>query len=208
MPASERIFEIHTSLPVVAETEESLPGLESVPAARSSVLTITEDVGRLGITLNPQDNSLLRATQPEDAILEVRVVRHRLSAYLALLPLRPGVLGNGLPAPRLAVLTSGDSLVPAAGCLCHVTERVRPYVGPPGDELLGKKCPFCMLPLTAQTRIFVCRCGAPYHHETAESHPDMVEADRLRCFEKVRACLSCGRAIVAEEYLVWDPKSL
>ena len=208
MPAREQVFEIHTSLPGQVGAGESLPGLEPVPAIPPSVLAITEGEGSVGVALNPQGHGLMQAAQSEDAVLEVRVVRQRMSAYLALLPLRPDVLVNSLPVSGLAVLTSGDSLVPAPGCLCHITERVRPYIGPPVGDLLRKKCPFCLLPLTAQTRIFVCRCGAPYHHETAESHPKMIEEERLRCFEKVRACLSCSRAIVAEEYLVWDPRSL
>ena len=208
MPASERLFEIHPSLPVEDEADGTLLGLESPPAVRPSVVAIAESEGIVGICLNTEGSYLMRSPQPEDADLAVRVVRQRLSAYLALLCPRPGMLVNGVPAGGFTVLTSGDSLVPAPGCLCHVTERVRPYVGAPTEDLVGKKCPFCMLPLTVRTRIFVCRCGVPYHHETAETHPETVEEDRLRCFEKVRACLSCGRAIGIEEYLVWDPRSL
>lgn len=210
MPVRESVFEIHTAqrLPADTEIEGSLPWDESSRARQSSVLMITESEGIIGLSLNSSGDGWLQAGRADEADLAVRVVRQRLSSYLAVMSLRKGMLVNGVPIVHLAVLTSGDSLVPAPGSLCHVTERVRSYVGPPTDDLLGKKCPFCLLALTSATRIRVCKCGTPYHDETVESHPDMPEEDRLRCFEKVRACLSCGRAVTVEEYLVWDPRSL
>lgn len=208
MPGSDRIFEIHPSFSPEAESADPTLRLEASPPVRPPVLAIAESEGLVNISLNPDGAGLGRAAQPDDAILAVRVVRQRRSASLALLPLRPGVLVNGVPIDGLAVLTSADSLLLAPGWLCHVTERVRPYVGAPPEELRGKKCPFCMLPLTAQTRILVCRCGAPYHHETAQSHPETAVEERLSCLEKVKVCLSCSREIAVEEYLVWDPRSL
>ena len=39
-------------------------------------------------------------------------------------------------------------------------------------------------------------------------HVTTRENDRLRCFEKIQNCLSCGRQLSKEETLVWDPATL
>jgi hypothetical protein len=189
MPARDRLFELHRT-------------------DRGPALSFAESDGMVWIGSAGPGEELERVSGPDRAAFGVRVVRHRLAAYLAVLPLRPPALVNGLPMSGLAVLSSGDSLVVVPGCLCHVTERFRPHVGSPPEELVGKKCPFCSLAITAQTRIGVCRCGAPYHHETAESHPEIAEEDRLCCFTRARACLACSRELTSEEYRLWDPGSL
>ena len=74
--------------------------------------------------------------------------------------------------------------------------------------MIGMKCPFCKIAITADARVATCRCGVVYHDETAESHPEIPEQDRLNCLSKVRACLSCSRTVTLEESLVWDPGTL
>jgi hypothetical protein len=203
-------FEIHLAERVSAEPsgDDLAPWRDDAPSARCQPFLVTESDGLVGVRVLADGPRLARTSSIESGDFAVRVVRQRLSAYLALLAVRQGLLVNGVPVAGLTILTTGDSLVPAAGCLCHVTERVRPYVGPPVGDLLDKKCPFCRLPLTATTQVVVCRCGAPYHHETDQQPADRADEDRLRCFEKVRACLSCGRTVGIHEYLMWDPASL
>src|SRR5205823_5172789 len=106
---------------------------------------------------------------------------------------RAGREGLGGAGPRLPVLRHRTG--PAAR-------------RPPAGELVGKQCPFCRIPADTTTRVVTCRCGVLYHHETAESHPHVSEGERLKCFEMIRACLSCGRPVTAHDYLVWDPASL
>ena len=90
----------------------------------------------------------------------------------------------------------------------YITERIKPHVGPPSEEQQKQKCPFCRLATDSTTRVVTCMCGAAYHWETADSHPNTPENDRLRCFEKIQNCLSCGRQLSKEETLVWDPATL
>jgi len=91
------------------------------------------------------------------------------------------------------------------GVHTYVTQRIRPHVGPPLPSMIGQKCPFCRIPIDKDTSVVSCRCGVVYHKETAESHGHVEAADRLNCFEKVRACLSCNRPVTLNESLVWDP---
>ncbi len=114
--------------------------------------------------------------------------------HLGLLPLRSGVLVNGVPSLSFAVLMTRDSVLLRPGCMAYVTTRVNPFVGRPSDELLGKKCRFCSIAIEESTRVVVCACGQPFHHETPQSHPEIPsEEERLACFDKVKKCLTCGK---------------
>jgi hypothetical protein len=137
-----------------------------------------------------------------------RVVSRRLSQHLAMVALRPGVSVNGLDALPVSILGPRDTVTLGASSLCYVTARIRPHVGPPAAEHLGMRCPVCRIKVEKSTRIVTCRCGAVYHFETAESHPHLQEQDRLKCFEKIKVCLSCQRPVTVKEYLEWDPREL
>ena len=105
-----------------------------------------------------------------------------------------GVLVNGVPSLSFAVLMTRDSVLLRPGCMAYVTTRVNPFVGRPSDELLGKKCRFCSIAIEESTRVVVCACGQPFHHETPQSHPEIPsEEERLACFDKVKKCLTCGK---------------
>ncbi len=128
--------------------------------------------------------------------------------HLGLLPLRPGILVNGVPSLSFAVLMTRDSVLLRPGFMAYVTTRVNPFVGRPSDELLGKKCRFCSIAIEESTRVVVCACGQPFHHETPQSHPEIPsEEERLACFDKVKKCLTCGKDLALEPFLLWDPRS-
>jgi hypothetical protein len=176
------------------------------PDLAAPPLQIGEGDETVWINVDPATGQLVRVDGPRAAVAGLRVVPRRLSPALVLLARNDGILVDGLPALPLTVLATKDGLVVGPGCLVHVTERVRPHVGPPGEDLLGKKCPFCKIAIDADTRVVTCRCKAAYHHETKESHPH--EKEPLTCFEKVQACLVCGRPLTTESYLTWNPATL
>ena len=201
--------EIHT-LPrggAAAEQDDpwNLPHDEKArPAA--TVLGIDRDTAAwtlLGV--ERVTGEIRRVTDREQACAAVRVVGRRFNNVLSMRALAPGMLVNGLPALSLTALGPRDSVLFAPGVLGFVTERIRPHVGPPGAEHIGKKCPVCRLKIEAGTQIVAHRCGVAFHHETAESHPDMKDEDRLKCFTQIEKCLSCGRGVTLEESLSWDP---
>lgn len=159
----------------------------------------------LYLGVDPRSGEILPRDDPADAVAAVRVVERRFSSVLALRALRDGILVNGVPALSLTTLAPRDTVLLSPGALGYVTERIRPYVGPPDVEHLGKKCPVCRLKIVAATRIVAHRCGVAYHHESAESHPDVNDEDRLKCFSQIEKCLSCGRIATLNETLSWDP---
>jgi hypothetical protein len=85
----------------------------------------------------------------------------------------------------------------------HLFARFRPVWGPPPPEAVGTPCPVCRTPVAADSRVFVCRCGAAIHAED-ESRP----ADqRLECASLSPNCTACQQAIHREEVTVgaYDP---
>ena len=136
-------------------------------------------------------------------------VPRKLSHQLAMFDHPGGALVDGLPALRLALLGAKSMLVLPDGCVTYVTERIVPYVGPPSDQMIKarQKCAYCKLPFDESTRVVSHRCGAVYHDETAETHPDVTEKDRLGCLQQIGHCLCCRRPISLEPYLVWDPST-
>ena len=172
---------------------------------------VTRDDGLVWAELDQEQGGLRRVDSGRDAAVGLRVLKRRFSNNLAMIARQGQARVNGLEALPFSVLDTKDSVLLAPGRLFYVTERVRPHVGPPTEEMLADKtlkCPFCrMKPADAKptTRVVSCRCGVVYHHETAESHPDKEVEKRLNCFEKVKACLSCGREMSLNEYLIWNP---
>ena len=151
-------------------------------------------------------NQLRRVPDRKQALAGFQVVQRRLGHALGMWAIHPRVLLNGLPAMPFTVLAPRDALVIAAGNHTYVTERIRPYVGPPTAEMLGKMCPYCQIPIEEDTQVVTHRCGVVYHYETEESHPDTPAEDRLNCLEKIQVCLSCGHPVTLDETLVWEPE--
>ena len=150
-----------------------------------------------------------KVTSPDEADAGFCFLALGRKKYLGLFPLRSGILVNGSPSLSFNVLTTRDSVLLRPGCIAYVTTRVLPFAGRPPDDLLGKKCCLCGIPIEESTQVVVCVCGQPFHHETSESHTEIVsEQERLACFDKVKKCLSCGRDLALEPFLLWDPRSV
>jgi len=197
-------FEIHAGPTPVEASEKNRSG--SMPAPAPLVVT---PGNTLYASVDPDSGQIRQIETVSEALAVFRMVaRGRLGNALAMISRAGDILVNGLPALPLAVLAAKDSLTLGPACLCYITERIKPHVGPPSEEQQKQKCPFCRLATDAFTRVVTCMCGAAYHWETAESHPNTPENDRLRCFEKIQNCLSCGRQLSKEETLVWDPATL
>jgi len=201
MPTS---FEIHASPVATMEYRHSL-----VPA--DEAIFAVPDHGEPAWICVDKANGQLLPADPGSALAGLLVVARRLGQGLAMFARDADILVNGLPAVPCSVLTTRDAITFAPGLLHYVTERFKPFIGPPSEDMLKQKrtCPCCQLPFEPASRVIPCYCGQPYHWESTESHPD--KSGRLDCFERVRKCLSpnCGRAMTrGEETLTWDPRDL
>ncbi len=203
-------FELHA---LIANGEASAdiaasPWADAVQPVTKAEISLTADDGVVWARLNKSNEGLSRTRNQEEAVAGFRVVRRRLGAALAMVVQGDGVLVNGAPALPLAVLSVKDSLVLGPGRHFYVTQRLKAYLGPPPQHVLNKPCPFCQIPITDDTRVYVCPCGAAYHDETAESHAQIEPSERLSCVGKIDKCLSCGRRLTYDEFLEWDPATL
>jgi hypothetical protein len=156
--------------------------------------------------------SLLTLTDPPQVLPEVPTgqgaavlepVRHEGRSYLTMvLPHNHLVRVNSAPAPRVTVLRIGDWVRLDDGLLLRVALYNRPAIGPPGPELLGKECPLCRVPLSAETTVYVCgSCGAGMHCEGLERD----EQDRLECARIGSTCPRCSTPINLTEGYIDDP---
>jgi hypothetical protein len=198
-------FELHALVAEAAPDVAASPWADSTPVVSQAEVSISGEEALVWARLNKTNDGLSRTRDRDEAVAGFRVVRRRLGSALAMVVRGEGVLVNGAPALPLAVLSVKDSVVLAPGRHFYVTQRLKPYLGAPPSGVLNKPCPFCQIPITDDTRIYLCPCGAPYHHETAESHPQIEENERLNCFAKIEKCLSCGRRLTLDEFLEWDP---
>ena len=98
---------------------------------------------------------------------------------------------NGMPAPRLALLSEGDRFHFDTGPAFRVALFHRPRLGPAPVEVIGVACPVCTLPLAEGARCYVCSaCGTPFH--AAE---DETLKDALSCAKMISHCSSCQQPI-------------
>ena len=206
MPTS---LEIH-HLPSASEQAPSAGSAHpSSPPANAAVFVVPDNGAPAWLDV-AASGQLLPADPGSARVGFMRVAR-RHGQGLAMIARDEAILVNGLPAAPFTVLTTRDAITLAPNMLHYATERFKPYIGSPTDDMLQqhKKCPCCQLPFEPASRVITCYCSQPYHWETADSHPD--KPDRLECFERVRKCLSpsCGRAMTrGEESLTWDPRDL
>lgn len=114
-------------------------------------------------------------------------------------PSRPRL--NGQPAPAVAVLGIGDQLQVGSHVL-HVTIYNQPVIGPATDELVGRDCAYCRLPVAANATIYHCPCGAILHSE-AEAGDSADEP--LRCLQNVTLCPTCQESIHLEKGYLYEP---
>jgi hypothetical protein len=201
--------ELHFPLPRDAQRDHEA----AVEDAAAEVFALRDDQGdALWLGVDPAAGRPVLLPDQLSALVELRVVRRKLGGGLALLAHGHDILVDGLPALALTVLNPRDSVVLAPGAAVgYVTERLKPYIGPPTVEMIAKKqkCPYCRIPFseTPNSRVVTCRCSATVHHEDEHSHPDTPQKDRLECLSKIKACLSCNRPIALTESLVFDPSN-
>jgi hypothetical protein len=210
-PAIGHAFELH--LPRVSPPDVDATALpwqaEPQQPADWMLFEIGWDRDVVWIGLTEDDRRLGVVSEPVQAVAGFRSVQRRHGNALVMLTKRRDVLVNGRPALPLSVLSVRDCILLGPGLHVYVTERVRPYYGPPPKELLSKLCPFCRIAFTPDTTLVTCRCGSAYHlepprHTNADADGD---DDQLRCFERVEKCLSCQRTMSLEESLEWEPAS-
>ncbi|MCH7990321.1 MAG: hypothetical protein IID46_14360, partial [Planctomycetes bacterium] len=158
-------YELHAVQLGFDETSDVdlMPWHDEEPPHADPPFPISEGDGTVWARLNGESGLLERSSGPRGAEFALRVVKRRFSADLALLTRRSDVLVNGLPALKLTLLGTKDSVRLAPGCLVYVTERVTPYVGPATAEMVGKKCPFCRVPIADDAHVVTCPFGAVYH---------------------------------------------
>lgn len=213
------VIELHSYVgshawPDVADGDGAIDDLpwQDEPSRSESVLQFVADksnpANSVWVGVDEKTNCPCRVSREQDLVASFTVIKRPLGSALCMMSHRPGVLVNAIAALDVTVLLPRDSVVITPGIYSYVTERIRPHVGAPFQELIGKKCPFCRIPVTADTQVVTCRCGVVYHHETEASHGAIVEKDRLNCLSKVSVCLSCSRPVTLDEYLIWDPGTL
>ena len=178
------------------------------PGEDLTLLRISEDDRTVWAGVDDQRGLIREVDGPEQAVAGFRVVRGRVSTRLGMIAKSSGIMVNAFPALSFSVLTTKDSIRLSPNHLLYLTERVKPYVGAPPAELIGKTCKYCGIEFSSETRIVSCHCSLAYHWETEESHPHLKLEERLPCYEEVKRCLSCSRELTIEEYLTWDPSTI
>lgn len=202
--ANQILYELHPASLVSREPSEN-GGLSWQPereSRRGPPIRITGKEEFFWARMNSELGTLEPVQEPDDATLGFRTVSRRISMDLVMVTTEDHVLVNGVPALRLAVLGPRDSVMLGTNRMFYVTQRVKPHVGPPTEEMLGEKCPFCRIPFDAKTTVVTCSCKTAYHNEPP------TKKGALECFRKMNNCLECRKELSLDEYLVWDPEEL
>lgn len=178
----------------------------AVPAGRSWLCLPSDDRDTAAISADP---AVATASSVRPIALEMldrpdaaRIGSPGGAALLAAVPESLGARLNGLPAPPLALLQPGDRLEVPGGPVLHLLLHVRPEIGPPPPAAVGTACPVCRTPVTAETRVYLCRCGAAIHAEDA-SRP---AAERLECALLSTLCAACQQPIHRQEITIGAPE--
>lgn len=162
---------------------------------------------RWAVPNDDEPGTLTEGTPHGSFPLGLKVIRQAIGSKL-LLQAPAMCQVNGVPALPIVVLQTKDLVGLPDGSLYAVTELITPHYGFALDEHVGQKCSLCKLPFDAGSFVVSCRCGALYHHETAETVPEMPSEDRCACGADIKACLVCGLPISTEPFLSWDPSDL
>ncbi len=98
---------------------------------------------------------------------------------------------NGHAAPRVALLKEKDQFQVDHPASFHLAVFHQPQIGAPPPDAIGKPCPVCLVPFTAESRCYICPCGAALH---SEGEPE--EQDKLQCARISSECPVCRRPVV------------
>ncbi len=136
----------------------------------------------------------------DGAIVVEQIVNNRRQLrLLALQPRGEPLRVNGQLVPRLAVLGEKDSLQLPDETTLHVTFFNRPHVGKPPASLVGKQCPICRVPFTAEATVYLCACGVATHHGNDG------DTEALQCAQTQHVCVGCERPITLKEGFTYWP---
>jgi hypothetical protein len=127
------------------------------------------------------------------------------SRLLMVCPGRSRPLINSVPAPPLALLNLKDEILfpNTSECIAHVTLYNRPYLGPPPETHIGRKCPLCRSKLLKTTCTYTCyQCGQLVHYK-----PDgNSETNTLDCANISANCPVCHAKIYLRRGYVYLPE--
>jgi hypothetical protein len=164
------------------------------------VMELPAGVARLGLT--PEGAPVLLAPSEQRPLLLLEPVRHDDHWRLLLVnPDGAAVRINASPAPPTSLLQNADQIRLRSGLLLEVAVYHRPYTGPAATAHIGRRCPVCKVPITAQSSVYCCVCcGATMHHR-AEVGGEVVE-----CALAVGLCPSCRGPIQLQEGYLTPPR--
>ncbi|MHC5211187.1 MAG: hypothetical protein ACYTG2_10755 [Planctomycetota bacterium] len=122
-------------------------------------------------------------------------------ALLAAFPRRTRARLNGAPAPRLALLRAGDTLLLPGGASLRLALWCSPRKGPPAPEQVGQACAVCRVAFTPESTVLACAvCGAVLHEDSVGA----AGADRLDCASYAGSCPQCTRPLQTQEGWIDD----
>ena len=147
----------------------------------------------------------LRPTPPKSAAeaIALEPVHHHGRSWLVMR--RPGreIRVNGLPAPRIAALRTGDQVQASDEYLLHVSLFTRPYVGPRLEGHADKTCLYCRAGFEPGLTVYVCpHCRTPLHCQGEEKPAE----ERLGCARLVSECPTCHMPVVMKEEFAYVPE--
>lgn len=133
-------------------------------------------------------------------VFEPTVARGHQPRLLVINPPEAPLLVNGHAAPRVALLREKDQFQVEHSASFHLAVFHQPQIGAPPPELIGKPCPVCLVPFTAESRCYICPCGAALH---LEGEPE--EQDKLQCARISSECPVCRRPVVLTQGYAFVP---
>jgi len=176
------------------------PAGQGAPVPRAEVLPVP--TGASAVVAAPGGHpGLVPATTPPGTgalIVEQISNRRRQLRLLVVNPTGDRLRVNGHVAPRVAILGEKDMVQLADDSALHVTLFIRPRIGSPPSELLGKTCPVCRTAFTESSTVYLCPCGTAMHCEPEDT-------DGLQCARMHHACIACERPITLKEGFSYWP---
>lgn len=179
------VLEVHLVLEKIGDGEPAIAHekrLSTVPLPTTGLWLGADDAG------NPR---VIEKGEDDEAGVAVVPVGNRTGQRRVLL--LPGaeceLRINGFIVPRVALARELDVVQWHPGFQIHVVLFGRPKHGLAPSRWVGRECPHCRTPFTAQSRCLMCvLCGTPVHEETADSD--------LRCAAERSTCPVCNQPLL------------